>query len=406
MYKLLVLLLLLSFSGVSFAEIRTIDGPTSICPQEEAKFTVTYTFTYNLYGYPREIVAFVEWDFIQNNKVIKTLKSANFSTVTPGPYIGSAEIIINKITTSGGLQNAVPISFGELTVRVRIFTIFYTGFASVPVEYKKSKNIIVGLSKPIISGPNNICIGGAATYSTSPISNASSYTWEVPMGWFVNGIPGPIVPNQGSSVIITLCDNRLRVSSEDYCNLTAFSTHSIKVKGISSNCGESNYAIKNVTIDYPFTISQLDISETQARLIVSPYNFPQYHWTLPPEWTLISNGGYYVDFFHNGYSGSASIVAQTYCWSHQKSYYFSPAFSENCSTAAYPNPAKSELTIDPCLNQLSSISLEVNGQYKKIEFEQTDKLYKLDVSKLKHGVHFLKIVNAHGKAEMVRFFKD
>ncbi len=48
----------------------------------------------------------------------------------------------------------------------------------------------MGVTGPI-TGPATLCQGATVTYSVDPVAGAAGYTWQVPVGWLVNGIPGP-----------------------------------------------------------------------------------------------------------------------------------------------------------------------------------------------------------------------
>lgn len=48
----------------------------------------------------------------------------------------------------------------------------------------------MGVTGPI-TGPTTLCPGATVTYSVAPVAGAAGYTWQVPVGWSVNGMPGP-----------------------------------------------------------------------------------------------------------------------------------------------------------------------------------------------------------------------
>lgn len=47
----------------------------------------------------------------------------------------------------------------------------------------------MGITGPI-TGPATLCPGATVTYSVAPVVGAAGYTWQVPVGWLVNGMPG------------------------------------------------------------------------------------------------------------------------------------------------------------------------------------------------------------------------
>ncbi len=50
----------------------------------------------------------------------------------------------------------------------------------------------IGNSIGSITGPVTICPGATVQYSIPTVTNAGVYTWTVPTGWLVNGLPGPL----------------------------------------------------------------------------------------------------------------------------------------------------------------------------------------------------------------------
>jgi hypothetical protein len=57
-----------------------------------------------------------------------------------------------------------------------------------------------------IQGPGAVCPGAVVTYSVPPVANAGAYTWTVPSGWLINGLPSPqqvLAGDGGNSVQIT-----------------------------------------------------------------------------------------------------------------------------------------------------------------------------------------------------------
>jgi gliding motility-associated-like protein len=65
----------------------------------------------------------------------------------------------------------------------------------------------LGSSIGPIQGPGAVCPGAVVTYSVPPVPNAGAYTWTVPSGWLINGLPSPqqvLAGDGGNSVQITI----------------------------------------------------------------------------------------------------------------------------------------------------------------------------------------------------------
>ncbi len=64
-----------------------------------------------------------------------------------------------------------------------------------------------------IVGNNSVCFGSTNTYSVSPVSGASSYTWTLPNGWTGTSNTNTIIATAGSSGTISVTANNLFGSS-------------------------------------------------------------------------------------------------------------------------------------------------------------------------------------------------
>ncbi len=408
---LLLIIFLMGISKLATAGIESIDGPISICPGEEAKFTVYYKFLFNIYGYPKEIVDEVTWEFIQNNVVVRTLKSRDFSAITPFGTTGKAEIIINDLNTANDTRiNITDLELGVVKVRVLVKTVMFLPYSAVSPTYKKEKDFLVGLAPPTtITGSTNICPGTSGNLTASVVANATSYTWAVPSDWKVNGINGPVVAGQGNSVSITVppCSGSASRAGENAACSSPY-TGLVKVKGVSSTCGESGYKTKTVAVDYPFAISHYESSNT-VTFSVSPSGFQNYQWTFPDYWTPANTSGYSVQVTHHSQPGYADLTVKTYCNNYYSTYYYFEPSGVGClqPASAYPNPASTELIVEPpCLTELSSVAIEENGTFRTLELNRDGDVYKVDVSALNPGLHILKTKNSKGKEHLIRFLKS
>lgn len=144
-----------------------------------------------------------------------------------------------------------------------------------------------------ISGPAVICNGAAATYSVTPVSTATSYTWTVPTGW------------TGSSTTSSLTTTPAATSG----NITVTATNA---------CGTSAAATLAVTSTSPpaapgtITGATAPCSGTTQTYSVPSATGVTYNWTLPTGWTGSSTTNSISATVGAG-SGNVSVTASNSC---------------------------------------------------------------------------------------------
>jgi PKD-like domain len=389
------------YGSLSAAGISSIEGPSSPCPNKSLTYKVEFVMVAG--PYVSEVVYKVIWEFTQNGTVVYS-KSVNTS------FSG---IFGTLSHTFSGL----PAGPTKLKVTLEYITLTLGG--PIPGSSSKTKEFYVGIKPPETIDGNNICPGGSGVLSIATLTNAASYTWEVPAGWRVNGILGPVVANQSTVVVIKPC-------SDSTCAPQAFSSYTIKVKGTSATCGDGSYFSKTFSIDYPFTISESAPSSTQGKLSVSMSTFPSYSWSTPSSWTNISGATTgAVTFTHNKVSGQALLTTTTPCNNtYTRAYYFvppaqpgdpgwpgDPGNPDPCDPNAPVTPSLSARSAnlvflrDPCGEVIQYAALYEFGSLKRITLTPNDNGYEFDVSNLKAGVYIMNVKTASGKHKTVKFIK-
>jgi len=398
--KLLFLILSMSLYGNAFgAAIWIVDGPSSPCPDKAITYTIVVSGNASP-GYT-EFLINVIWEISQNDvviysKAVKISGSGNglFSMDHQIPGLPSGQTKIKAIL------EYYPITFGVYGPKR---------------STSNTKNIYVGIATPEKISGSNVCPGSSGVFSIDPVKNATSYTWEVPMGWKVNGILGPVVPNQGTSVTITPCSNNKNVGPS--CSLQAFQSFDIKVKGVSPTCGQGEYAVQRITIDHPFTIAEANGSDGRAILNVNPKNFPSYSWSLNSGWTDVYGiNSNTVSFKSNSVSGLATLTTRTPCNNtYVRTYYYIPQHTlpeepEPCELeipTSYLIPENSNLILpeDPCGEVLQSATLYDFGSQKSVALIKRTRGYEFDISTLKKGIYVLYLETTSGKSKTLKFVK-
>jgi hypothetical protein len=408
-----ILAAIICYGSASAAEITSIQGPSNICPTDSTMYTVNYTLLFTVPPTVYDRVLEVKWEFIKNGSVIKTLKSSDYVSLG---LKGSAKILVNKLP------------YGDIKIRVKLFYLYTTPYFTTPIVIEESKNIFVGVPDPLLIAGNAICPNSSGTFSVAPSVTATSYTWEVPAGWKVNGVTGPVVTSQGPSVSITPCP--FTNDPAQACKTNFYTTYTIKVKGVSTACGTSNYTTKSITIDHPVSITETNLGNNDVRLSASPTNLPSYQWTLDPAWFFPATGKKNlpeVSFNSRGITGLAKLTYTTPCQNtYTREWWWVPPAQpgdpgwpgdpqdpdpSDCEPEIPANPnysAKSGNVIylkDPCGEEPPLVSLYANGAMVPVTLTKSFDGYEYDISELNAGAYILRVKSARGKYKSVKFIK-
>lgn len=145
-----------------------------------------------------------------------------------------------------------------------------------------------------ITGLTAVCSGSTNTFSVSPVSGATSYTWTLPNGW------------TGSSS--TLSINATANASAGTLSVTANNT-----------CGNSTAQTLAVSVNStpatPVAISGTDTicnGSTNAYSVVAVNGATSYTWTLPSGWSGVSNTEN-INTTAASVGGTISVTANNTC---------------------------------------------------------------------------------------------
>ena len=154
-----------------------------------------------------------------------------------------------------------------------------------------------------IIGPNMVCRGSVASFSTSAIDYADEYVWTVPDGFV-------IVSGGGST------DIKVEVTS-------GAKDGEIRVWG-KNNCGEGSYTAINVQVDKPIAVGgEITIPEYVCKdetifplAVTNVENATSYEWIMPTGFHILSGQGsrsIMVQIDKYALSGKVSVIPSNLC---------------------------------------------------------------------------------------------
>ncbi len=118
-----------------------------------------------------------------------------------------------------------------------------------------------------ISGNTTVCSGSSNTYTITPVSGATSYTWTLPVGWTGSSTTNSITAVSGSS------NGNITVTANNSCGSSAPQTSAITVNSVPAIPG---LVTGNTTI-CPASSNTYSIAAVSGAT--------SYTWTLPGGWT-------------------------------------------------------------------------------------------------------------------------
>ena len=119
----------------------------------------------------------------------------------------------------------------------------------------------------VISGPNPACIGSSQTYTISPVTGATSYTWTLPSGWSGSSTTTSITATAGAS------GGPISVKANNSCGSSTPRTLSVSVTTIPAQPG---------SITGSTSVCQ---GSSQTYSITAVSGAASYTWTLPSGWS-------------------------------------------------------------------------------------------------------------------------
>lgn len=184
-----------------------------------------------------------------------------------------------------------------------------------------------------ISGSVSVCNGGLQSYSISPVSGATNYTWALPSSWSSNGsTTTSINTSVGSS------GGTISVTANNNCGSSTASTLAVNVNQIPSQPG---------VISGAATVCQ-GTSQTYS---ISPVSGATgYTWTLPSGW-IGSSSSSSITTSAGSTGGTISVVAYNNCGSSTSRIF-------NVSMGAVPSqPGSISGTVSVCQGSSQTYSI-------------------------------------------------
>ncbi len=216
-----------------------------------------------------------------NTYSINTVTGAtSYTWNLPGGWTGTSTtttILATASTTSGNVTISANNTCGPSTLRILNVTV-----NTAPAQ------------PSAIIGNASVCQDSSNTYSVTPVTGATSYTWNLPVGWTGNSITNII--------------NAIAGSISGNISVTA-----------NNNCGSSIQRLLGISINTP--LAQPGIISGSDSVCAETLNFysilpvtgaVSYTWMLPLGWTgtSITNS---INVVAGSSSGNISVMANNAC---------------------------------------------------------------------------------------------
>ncbi len=212
------------------------------------------------------------------------------------------ELPAESYIASGSGTNSVTVNFGSSAGNIVVYSYNSCGTSTSGVT------AAISMTHPpvmpgSITGSASVCEGATETYSISPVSGASTYTWTLPSGAFIASGYGTNSVNitfaSSSGTVCVTADNSCGSSEPQCIPITVFGSLSGIVPG--SITGASS--VCSGATDVSYSISEMSDATS-------------YSWTVPSGATIVSGTGtnsILTDF--GSTSGIVSVTASNSCGS-------------------------------------------------------------------------------------------
>jgi hypothetical protein len=360
LFGLIVLSITVSFGGYIY-------GSAQVCPGETASYGVNFQTQGTCWA--------VGW----------IVKDANGNNV-PWTNAGSTYNITVVWPPGNGIGSVKATGIACCSIK------WFCGDKVESLNVKIGPDNVTG-----ISGPITMCNSSISTFSISPLSNATSYTWVVPSGWLVNGQSAALTT---TSTSVSIQSSNTGTGSypisvnANACNGTISSTPYTKYVNVGS--------FTSFNINGPSCLSS---SISNYTLSFSPFISGSYEWIVrlgsnaPITYTTSSVSLY----IYSPTRIDAQLRINTGCgWSDWKSFFAYPCTGGSGGfqlLEVYPNSASNEVTVEvPKDLDLNLVSLR-NGKgdlVNTIRIDENIKSFQIDVSKYDEGTYFLNFQTRNG----------
>ena len=167
--------------------------------------------------------------------------------------------------TGSSSTNSINLVLGSLSGNVSVTANNSCG-SSVAQTFSVVVNTVPNITSSM-SGPVTLCAGSNATYSVTPVSGSTNYSWSMPQGWSGNSSTNTIAAIAGSN------SGTISVTASNMCGTSAPQTLTVATNSIPQT---------------PAAISGTNsiCSASTTTYSVSVVNgATAYQWTLPTGWT-------------------------------------------------------------------------------------------------------------------------
>ncbi len=185
-----------------------------------------------------------------------------------------------------------------------------------------------------ISGPPAVCVAGLHTYSVSPVSGATSYTWTLPSGWSGTSTTNSINATVGTT------GGSISVTANNSCGSGAIQNLAVSVSSTAPTQPGAISGSASVCASALVTYSVAPVAGATS-----------YTWSLPGTWSGTSTG-LSINATIGTNSGFVTVVANNACGSGS-----SQTLSVQVSTSAPATPGSisGSSALNCAGNQLYSI---------------------------------------------------
>ncbi len=297
----------------------------------------------------------------------------------------------DSIVGNGTLN--VSIIWGSTSGEIQVLAGNNCGNNPIPSILPVIVNIPPAALNPI-AGPDMVCIGSNATFTTAILGPPDTYTWTVPSGVSITN-------GQGTNTIIVAWGNTtgdVTVYAMNNCGETPIIMKSIGVKTIPESAGviTGNDTICQGASNVPYSVPSI----AGATL---------YNWSTPAGITVTAGAGtsqVTLEYSLLAQSGNITVNGTNECGEGTES--SMPVVVKNCTgidqkglestVRIYPNPVSNELTlsINGKEKQLVLTITNAAGQVvhsEKLESITADYKKRMDMSGFAKGVYFVRLSN-------------
>jgi large repetitive protein len=322
------------------AQPGPITGSTSVC--QGSSQTYSLTAVPNATSYTWTLPS--GWSGTSSTNIISTTVGSNSGTITvtannscgssapsilnvnvtalpgqPGPITGSASVTRGSTVTYSiaAVQGATSYIWtlpsgwtGSSTTTSIVATAgpnALSGNITVAAinscgQSQTSLPVVVGCNPPAqpgsITGSASVCQGASQTYTISPVTGATSYTWSLPNGWSGTSNTASINATAGQNAV----SGTIAVTANNSCGSSTQRTLNVSVTNIPAQPG-------------PITGStSVCQGSSQTYSLTAVPNATSYTWTLPSGWSGTSSTNI-ISTTVGSNSGTITVTANNSCGS-------------------------------------------------------------------------------------------